>query len=75
MGRIRLACMFCDRNEFDGVDRIPGNWFSVAEEQSYEESLREAHLTQSDVSAFDWFTHLGVCPECYAAEIGVPLEA
>ena len=26
MGKIRLACMFCDRDDFDFVDVLPSDW-------------------------------------------------
>lgn len=69
MGKIRLACMFCDRDDYDFVDALPLNWFSVDEVQTYEASLREADLSRPDISVFDWYTHIGVCPSCYEAEI------
>lgn len=28
MGKIRLACLFCDRSDYDGIDAIPPTWFS-----------------------------------------------
>jgi hypothetical protein len=61
--------MFCDRDDFDFIDGLPSDWFSVEETQSYEATLHEADLSHTDVSVFDWFTHLGVCPSCYEAEI------
>ena len=73
MGKIRLACMFCDRDDFDGICILPSNWFAVDEVQTYEQSIREAELSSKEVSVFDWFTHLGVCPECQRAEIW-PIE-
>jgi hypothetical protein len=69
MAKIRLACLFCDREDLDGVDSLPSDWFAVDEVQSYEESIREADLTNANVSVFDWYTHLGVCPECQQAEL------
>lgn len=69
MSRIRLACMFCDREDFDGVGTLPSDWFAVDEVQSYEESIREADLSDTKISVFDWYTHLGVCPECQQAEL------
>lgn len=69
MGKIRLACMFCDREDFDGVSALPSDWFAVDEVQSYEKSIQEAELLCRDVSVLDWFTHLGVCPECQRAEL------
>ena len=76
MGKIRLACMFCDREDFDGVDAVPADWFSVDEAQTYEASVRTIDMNHSDnrESVLDWFTHLGVCPECYEAEIRPPIE-
>jgi hypothetical protein len=62
MGKIRLACTECEREDFDGVDQIPPDWFDVHEVQSYEESCREADPNDFKVSVLDWFTHLGCCP-------------
>jgi hypothetical protein len=67
MGKIRLACLFCDRNECDGVDHIPATWFAVDEVQSYEESIRKVDPGSDKV--LDWYTHLGVCPDCQEAEL------
>jgi hypothetical protein len=61
--------MFCDREDFDGVDSLPSDWFAVDEVQSYEESIREADLSDMTITVFDWYTHLGVCPECQQAEL------
>ena len=47
MGKIRLACMNCDRNDFDGIteeqlaEAIAKGWQDVTEEQSYEDSVME----------------------------------
>ena len=68
MRQIRLACRLCDRDDFDFVEALPSDWFSVETVQDYEATLREA-CPDNDVRLFDWFTHLGVCPECYEAEI------
>lgn len=70
MDKIRLACMFCDRNDYDGVSALPPDWFSVDEVQTYEESLREAELSDTE-RILDWYTHLGVCPECQQQELGL----
>jgi hypothetical protein len=69
MGKIRLACTECDREDYDGVDEIPPDWVDVHEVQSYEASCREADLNNPKVSVFDWFTHLGCCPQCHAIEV------
>jgi hypothetical protein len=68
MCQIRLACRLCDRADFDFVEKLPTDWFSVEEVQDYEASLRKA-CPDIDVQALPWFTHLGVCPGCYEAEI------
>lgn len=68
MCQIRLACRLCDRDDFDFVEELPTDWFSIEEVQQYEASLRES-CPDVDVKAFDWFTHLGVCPTCYETEI------
>jgi hypothetical protein len=69
MGRIRLACRFCDSDEFDFVEILPSDWFAVEEVQSFEASVQQITRTVDDRSVIDWFTHLGICPECYEAEI------
>lgn len=68
-GKIRLACMFCDRDDYDFVEEVPSDWFSVDEVGSYDAALQEADLSRTDASVLDWHTHLGVCPDCYVAEI------
>lgn len=56
---VRLACLFCDREDCDGVapTLIPvllaGGWSGI--EKVY------------DLGGSDWWTHLGVCPDCNAA--------
>lgn len=70
MGKIRLGCMFCDRNDFDGVDAIPAAWFSVDEIQSYEASIKAAGANEDHCA---WYTHLGVCPECQESAMSTRL--
>lgn len=67
MGKIRLACLFCDRDDSDGVDQLPATWFAVDEVQSYEESILE--IAPGSDKVLDWYTHLGVCPDCQEAEL------
>lgn len=71
MNVIRLGCLFCDRDDFDGVNEIPAAWFSVEEVQSFAASMREAGLNDDPLA---WQTHLGVCPECQETELW-PAEA
>ncbi len=61
---IRLACMYCDRDDFDGVSMLPDNWRRIDEVQSYKESIQ----TEECESILDWFTHLGACPKCHAID-------
>ena len=57
---IRLACVCCDRDDFDGVWRRPKDWTSIHKHQTLKQSL--APINESENS--DWFTHLGLCPDC-----------
>ena len=66
-GRIRLACLFCEREDCDGIDEIPADWYDVDEFQSYESSVEEIPVEDQSRSPLEWYTHLGVCPECAAA--------
>jgi hypothetical protein len=61
---IRLACMYCDTQECDGIDRFPDDWIEIDSVQSYEESCAKAFPSDSTRSVLDWYTHLGVCPDC-----------
>ena len=62
--KIRLGCIHCDRNDFDGVDALPEDWEDIAEVLSYDEATREVAIDDQTRSVLDWQTHLGVCPEC-----------
>lgn len=64
MGIIRLACLLCDRNDGDGLERVPSDWMDVDEIQSYEEAIEDAG--DSD-RVLNWWTHIGVCPDCQEA--------
>lgn len=54
---IRLACMNCDREDCDGIDRLGEavGWRDIDEVISIQETS-------------EWWTHLGWCPECAAEE-------
>ena len=65
-GKIRLGCQHCDRNDFDGVDKLPKDWDDISRVRSIKEALREVDQDDMTRSVFDWQTHLGVCPECKA---------
>ncbi len=49
----RLACVSCDRTDYDDVSQLPDDW----------EDLGEA---ANMGSASQWWTHVGLCPECVA---------
>lgn len=63
-GQIRLACAYCDTEECDWIDEIPPNWHDVDKFQSYEESIKEVAADDTRRSPTEWYTHLGVCPDC-----------
>ena len=63
-GQVRLACLYCDTEECDGIDKIPASWHDVDEFQSYEESIKEIPAEDLTRSPTEWYTHLSVCPEC-----------
>jgi hypothetical protein len=69
MGNIRLACRFCDREDYDSVDVIPADWFDIEVVQTYEASQQSVELSDPNRSAFEWYTHLGVCPLCQEVEL------
>lgn len=69
MDKIRLACRFCDRDDCDGVRELPFDWFAIEEVQAFEVAIQTAAASNTRTSVFDWYTHLGVCPDCYEVEI------
>jgi len=76
---IRLACVYCDRQDGDGISAIPEHWTDVSFVQSYEESCRPIPVDEPQGgSPWEWYTHLGLCPECrhnYGDESGKGGEA
>lgn len=66
-GRIRLCCLYCDRNDFDGVAELPTDWEHIREVQSHEEACRPVERDDWTRSVFDWETHSGVCPDCQSS--------
>jgi hypothetical protein len=68
LARIRLACIYCDTTEGDGLINIPINWQNVMFVQTYEQSLREVAVDEATDSPFQWYTHLGICPACQQEE-------
>lgn len=65
----RLACVSCDRGDYDGVYRLPQNWTEIQKVQSLAESKEPVENRTSNRSLFDWHTHTGYCPECQKAEL------
>ncbi len=75
---IRLACIQCDREDFDHItsqqlrQAIKNGWKEVERVQSYQQACRTYENTSQEpagFSVFEWWTHLGCCPEC-AKEVG-----
>jgi hypothetical protein len=64
--KIRLGCIHCDREDFDGVVEMPSDWHDIFSVQTWKQSIQpvESH-DPLQRSALAWETHLGVCPECY----------
>ena len=62
--RIRLACSGCDTDEGDEVSSIPTTWKDVTEVQSLAEYRKKVTADDKTRSAFEWYTHLGICPRC-----------
>ena len=67
-GRMRLACGSCDRDDFDFIERLPDDWTDISEVQSYDASTQEVEFNNAGRSPFQWYTHLGTCPECQEVE-------
>lgn len=61
---IRLGCMHCDRDDFDGVSQFPGNWEDIFEVQSFDESIKPVDPDDPNGDVTFWETHMGVCPDC-----------
>ena len=61
---IRLACAGCDRDDYDGVWRLPKDWTGISKEQTLGQSMAEVVSNDTVRSVFDWHTHMGYCPEC-----------
>ena len=64
----RLACVSCDRDDYDGVYRLPQTWTGIQKVQSLAESKEPVEEDESNRSLFDWHTHTGYCPECQKVE-------
>jgi hypothetical protein len=67
-GKIRLACGECDRDDFDGVNRLPNDWIDITEVQALKESRREVDVDDQSRNVFEWYTHIGTCPDCQKEE-------
>ncbi len=70
---IRLACMTCDREDFDGItsdqlkQAIRDGWQEVDRVQTYAQSCKtydDPRKAPPGFSASEWWTHLGTCPSC-----------
>lgn len=66
---IRLGCEDCDTTQHDMIDVLdpfPDGWDGVRQIQTYEQSMatEPTVFDCKTFSAFEWMTHLGVCPKC-----------
>ncbi len=49
----RLACIRCDRDDYDEVLLLPDDWVDTGE-------------AVDTGSKSQWWTHVGLCPDCRA---------
>ena len=73
-GRIRLGCIVCSREDFDGIDKLPTDWEDIDEVQSFEESIQEVRPDDPDGDVTFWETHMGVCPDCQKDDAALVAE-
>ena len=73
--RIRLACSDCDRIDRDGITDaelaacVAEGWTAISFVQTYEQSVvtyDNPADAPADHHVTDWYTHLGLCPDCRA---------
>ena len=71
---VRLACEFCDRDDCDWMthDELEdclwiGGWTAIQQFQDLEfsqEIYEDLDEAPEGWSVLDWYTHLGICPDC-----------
>lgn len=71
----RLGCCRCYRDDFDNLTRaefrraIASGWRDVSREQTYAQACKTYDNPADEppgYSVLDWWTHLGMCPDCAA---------
>lgn len=60
---IRLACLNCDTEEYDGISPAV---LAALERLGEWKDITEADVPEDDQMGC-WWTHLGLCPDCVAA--------
>lgn len=81
---IKLGCFNCDDESLNGISEaeleqaIAAGWTEIEYEQSYENSMlcEESYNAlgfdhgkhRATFSVLDWWTHLGLCPDCAGDE-------
>jgi hypothetical protein len=70
-GRIRLGCIVCSREDFDGIDMLPKDWEDIDEVQSFDESIQEVDPDDPDGDVTFWETHIGLCPDCQKENVAL----
>jgi hypothetical protein len=68
---VRLACLECDREDHDFLTparlaELEG-WEGITQVQSYADAIKTYDRPDDAPPGFcalDWYTHLGICPDC-----------
>lgn len=58
--RLRISCWNCDRDDGDGITKSDATYYGWTQ-----------IVRSRPIGSLCWWTHLGMCPECTAAETKV----
>lgn len=62
---IRLGCLHCDRDDFEGVLMLPDDWHGIHALQAWEQSVCTDPVQDEQSCKESGDTHRGVCPDCF----------
>jgi hypothetical protein len=66
--KYRLGCVHCDRDDGDFITQLPEDWFFIEKVSRRKTVFLPEKTVDRGESVFDWQTHLGVCPDCFAEQ-------